>query len=359
MTQAEGAGALESSGIAKIITKPRPLGTPDAPGAKPAVKSKLIGNPPPDEETTDGFQKPDKPTKQGLNVAQKIAVGAISTVVAAEAGGIGYDVAYDLIKHNPEPVSGHTLMVDALHPWNIGRENTIVLPSPNFDNSKISGVIGDNNWMGISDANQIKDIQTVPATPTPKHDIDLLTPFLKPEQNVNYTKHFSGEGGFSYRPDVIDYAKQHGINDIIIFSSLPVGTVIVAPADGLISFNAKQEGTGTIDSIRFIYTAPDGEIYGLSLSDESGKIPLKPLVKVKPYVYTAGGPPNLNPDSAEMVRGQPIAVTTQVMELRLVCTVWSSGEIGKETADKRLLPANLNLITLPNVQGNKLALLEK
>src|SRR3989304_9686408 len=77
-----------------------------------------------------------KPKKHKLGIAAKIGIAAAVGIAAFEGGGMAYSELT-----NNEPISGHTLQADAMHPWDIGLENIL----PTFDNNAETNYIKAGN----------------------------------------------------------------------------------------------------------------------------------------------------------------------------------------------------------------------
>lgn len=286
------------------------------------------------DKTIGRTKKEIKKSERGLKKKSwvKSTAGRIGLSVAAL--GILTGGVYEAYQHDTIPGVHRTIDVPAI-----------------FNNDKDSGVIGNNNTIGI-DGTMLANIDIVP-TPTLRHDINLLTPFkaLPPSVNINYEKSFTG---IAYDKEETDNAKENNIKDTITFKDIPKDAIIVAPVDGLLEFYSvpRVAREGSIQAINFFYKSADGKIYQISMGGSVANL-FKSLIDVKPFTFEKG-----TDESAlrvEVKRGQEVAMLLQTADLSLTTKTWVSGQFAG-----KISPDNINLITIPNNVGqDKLAILEK
>jgi hypothetical protein len=91
-----------------------------------------------------------EPKRHGLGTGAKVGIATAVIAGAAYGGGMAYTE-----KYNGEPVSGHTLKVDAMHPYNLGLPKIEIIPST-FDPAAINSVIGPENSIQMTFADYEK-----------------------------------------------------------------------------------------------------------------------------------------------------------------------------------------------------------
>ena len=331
---------------------------------RPKPGEKLAPGSPGSPEPKKPTESPEKPKKEKTPSGKKARMALAGLAILGTVETTGAVVQEQI---NEQPISAQSVVQDLIWPWNLGKSaiediraifNKEAKVPSTFDNAKDSGTMGSNNIVNI-DETTLANIDTIPEVPTPKHDINILTPFQGIQSNINidYGKDFRGQNQPLYGLDETKYAKEQNIKDNIIFKSIPKDTIILAPVDGLLEFYARPEKApaGTIEAVNFFYKSPEGTLYQIGMGGSPGDF-FKPLVDAKPYMFER------NVDESvlrvEIKRGQPIALTLQSTDLGLTTVGWPSGEIG--VGSSKTYPANINLITLPdNLGQSKVAILEK
>lgn len=304
------------------------------------LRRKVISEP--DVRPIPRSPQPEKPKKKSW-IKSKTAsiVGSVLTAVGL-LGGVAY-------------VADHYGIIDIP-----GIHGSIDVPS-GFDNAKDSGAIGSNNIINI-DMVALANIDTIPAIPTPKHDINLLTPFqgLPSDVNIDYSKRFTGQNQTFFNSEETKYAEEQNIKDEITFKSIPKNSVIPAPMDGSLEFTRVPGVTPeeTVNCASIYYKSSDGIVYQLQVGGRGGDF-FKQLIEAMPF----GSNPEESLADREkkfvsVKRGQPILETLQTTDLHLIVKAWPSGKLGVGATET--YPNNINLITLPdNLEQNKIAILEK
>lgn len=232
------------------------------------------------------------PTKPKKSIGKSISLGILGGIMVFEGAGM----AYTQIASN-EPVSAHTLIVDALHPWNIGIK---AIPST-FDNNASMHSITDESISGgtayerepvfvKAGVNAVsateKDIQqllnqqpTVMIKPEPKgyaSIVEMVLPF-NPEnaQEIKIVKSYALTG-----PNDND-AYYVGAEEVyIIGKDVPFFIPLIngAQSVNIKSFDLKYG----VNSIEFDYNLKDGQKKKLTMVVVNSNFVLSDALKACP-----------------------------------------------------------------------------
>jgi len=238
------------------------------------------------QQATNGLKKrAENLIRQKSNIGRKIATGAIAGIVAFEGGGMAYTEL-----NNNEPVSAHTLQVDAMHPWNIGLENITV--SANYDpTAEVNFIKAGVNAVPAT-PEEIKNFlnQTPPVLERPKAGenaptIRIIIPFSPENAKAVTIRNEFVERNSNFVPIV----KVNGEN-------IPFYIPLIEGAEKV---DVKTSVNGnTIVGIDFLYYLNNGQTIRMWIGGFTSKnfIPKDTLKDVPAYDYSRLGNTVPNPD---------------------------------------------------------------
>jgi hypothetical protein len=302
-------------------------------------------------ETEISGQEKDKNKKTSKGLGRKLRnFGLAAVAVASVIEGTGA-VITGLTSH--APVTAETIKTDLAWPWNLGKstasdvQKTIESNSGGIYNFPDKGTLNPNNSVVITDLQIIKDIPTLPTTPTVKNDVYLLEPVenLDVVNSVQYGMDLGGKSDMNpifpekYRQEAI----KNNVKNMLLEENIPEGSVIIAPMDGVLCYYAMEVPGGTVGGAAIDYTAPDGTVQSVSIAGWGGStnLDMTPLIEgLTPY--TGNNAPG-ETVFASVKRGQPIMITLQPGNIVMEAEAQLNGSDSTDS-----WPTNINLISLPD-----------